>query len=271
MQYLFIQYFSVSTCLEDTFIMDRFSRTRCFLGDKKFELLQQAMVTIVGLGAVGGYAAEGLARAGIGRLRLVDFDTIQPSNINRQILALENTIGQQKVTAAKERIQLINPKCRIETLPLFAADETLDEILSPAPDILIDAIDSLNPKIQLLVTAHQRKITTLSSMGAALRTNPALVQVGDIMSSHRCPLAKTVRNRLRRQGVTGGIQCVYSTERVHFAYQGAEQTGQAASIYENRGRKRNVLGSLPTITGVFGLILANEAILQITKDASSEK
>ena len=131
--------------------MDRFARTRCFLGDTKFNLLRQATVTIVGLGAVGGYAAEGLARAGIGHLRLVDFDTIQPSNINRQILALESTLGQTKVDVAKQRIKLINPECRVEALELFAAEETLDEILSPTPDILIDAIDSLNPKVQLLV------------------------------------------------------------------------------------------------------------------------
>ena len=246
--------------------MERFTRTRCFLGDRKFGLLQQAMITIIGLGAVGGYAAEGLARAGIGRLRLVDFDTIQPSNINRQILALESSIGQAKVAVAKERINLINPKCKVEALQLFAADETLNEILSPAPDILIDAIDSLNPKVQLLVGAHNRKITTFSSMGAALRTDPTKIKTGDIMTSNHCPLAKHVRNRLRRRGVEDGIHCIYSTERVEFNYQGPEETKQAASPYEDRGRKRNVLGSLPTITGIFGLTLANEVILHLTKD-----
>jgi len=246
--------------------MERFTRTRCFLGDKKFNLLTQATVTIVGLGAVGGYAAEGLARAGVGSLRLVDFDTIQLSNINRQLLALENSIGLPKVEVAKERIQLINPKCQVEALQLFAADETLDEILNPSPDILIDAIDSLNPKVQLLAGAHKRNITTFSSMGAALRTDPSTIKTGDIMSSTHCPLAKHVRNRLRRQGIEGGIRCIYSTEQVEFTYQGSEETSQPASAYENRGRKRNVLGSLPTITGIFGLMLANEVILQLTKN-----
>jgi tRNA A37 threonylcarbamoyladenosine dehydratase len=224
------------------------------------------MVTIVGLGAVGGYAAEGLARAGVGRLRLVDFDTIQLSNINRQILALDNSIGLPKVEVAKERIQLINPQCQVEALQLFAADETLDEILNPSPNILIDAIDSLNPKVQLLAGAHKRNVTTFSSMGAALRTDPAKIKTGDIMSSTHCPLAKHVRNRLRRQGIEGGIQCIYSTEQIEFTYQGPEETSQPASAYENRGRKRNVLGSLPTITGIFGLILANEVILQLTRN-----
>ncbi|MEN8199893.1 MAG: tRNA threonylcarbamoyladenosine dehydratase [Thermodesulfobacteriota bacterium] len=244
--------------------MERFSRTRCFLGDEKFTRLQQAMVTIVGIGAVGGYAAEGLARAGVGHLRLVDFDTIQPSNINRQILALDSSIGQPKVAAAQERINLINPGCRVEPLQLFAAEETLDEILSPPPDVLIDAIDSLNPKIQLLAGAHHRNIPTYSSMGAALRTDPAKITSGDIMGSSHCPLAKHVRNRLRRQGIDGGIQCVYSTEQVEFDYQGPEEGGPPASPYEDRGRKRNVLGSLPTITGIFGLILANEVLLHLT-------
>jgi len=142
---------------------------------------------------------------------------------------------------------------------------TLDDILQPIPDILIDAIDSLNPKVQLLVGAHKRNIITFSSMGAALRTDPTKIKFGDIMTSNHCPLAKHVRNRLRRQGVEGGIQCVYSTERVEFNYQGAEETTTPASAYESRGRKRNTLGSLPTITGIFGLILANEVILHLTK------
>ncbi len=245
--------------------MERFTRTRRFLGEEKFSLLEQSMVTIVGLGAVGGYAAEGLARAGVGKLRLIDFDTIQKSNINRQILALENNLGELKVEAARKRIAQINPKCNVEALPLFAAEETLDEIFSPKPDILIDAIDALNPKVQLLVGAHKREITTFSSMGAALRTDPEKIKTGDIMTSSHCPLAKTVRNRLRRQGVTGGIQCVYSTEQVQFEYTGPEETAQPASIYENRGRKRNVLGSLPTITAIFGLILANAVLLQLTR------
>ena len=246
--------------------MERFSRTRCFLGEEKFKQLQKATVTIVGLGAVGGHAAEGLARAGIGRLRLVDFDTIQLSNINRQILALENSVGQAKVAVARDRIRLINPNCHVDALQLFAAEESLDDILSPKPDFLIDAIDSLNPKIQLLYGAYRRNIPTFSSMGAALRTDPSKIKTGDIMTSNHCPLAKHVRNRLRRHGIEGGIDCIYSTERVIFDYKGPEKTETPASEYEDRGRKRNVLGSLPTITGIFGLILANEVILRLTQD-----
>ncbi len=249
--------------------MERFSRTRSLLGEKKFAVLQRARVTIVGLGAVGGYACEGLARAGVGQLRLVDFDTIQTSNINRQILALESNIGRAKVEAARLRIEQINPDCQVEALEIFAGEDSLDDILIPKPDVIIDAIDSLNPKIQLLVGAHNRGIATFSSMGAALRTDPLQVRSGDIMSSHRCPLAKHVRNRLRRHGIEGGIQCVYSTEAVTFTYTGPEESGEMANPYEKRGRKRNVLGSLPTLTGIFGLTLANMVILHLTEDQDS--
>ena len=138
--------------------MERFTRIRLFLGEERFQKLQASSVTVVGLGAVGGYVVEALARAGITRLRLVDFDTVQSSNINRQILALETTIGRPKAEVARERVLDINPSCNVEALQVFAGEETMGDILTPAPDLLIDAIDSLNPKVQLLTAAHYRRI-----------------------------------------------------------------------------------------------------------------
>jgi tRNA A37 threonylcarbamoyladenosine dehydratase len=246
--------------------MDRFIRTRQLLGNERFSTLQSKRVTLVGLGAVGGYALEGLVRAGIENFRLVDFDTIQPSNINRQLLALETTLGQPKVELAKKRILSINSNCTVEALSLFAGEESLEEILSPAPDLLIDAIDSLNPKTQLLHGAHIRDIPTMSSMGAALRTDPSLITTGDLFSTHNCPLARHLRKRLRRRGVEKGIFCVYSTEKIDYSYkppQQEEKTGETP--HSDRGRERNVLGSLPTITGIFGLTIANHALLQLAK------
>jgi len=219
----------------------------------------------VGLGAVGGYTMEALARAGIGNLKVVDFDTIQPSNINRQILALTTNIGQTKVAEAKKRVLAINPDCNVEALELFAAEETMEEILQPPPDLLIDAIDSLNPKIQLLVAAYTAGVPTISSMGAALRTDPAKIRIGDVFDSSNCPLAKHVRKRLRRRNIDKGILCVYSTEKVEFDYQPAEGEDNA-NPHTDRGRKRNILGSLPTLTGIFGLYIANQAILQLSGD-----
>lgn len=244
--------------------MGRFRRTEQLLGKEGFKRLQQSRVTVVGLGAVGGYAVEGLARAGVGHLRIVDFDTVQTSNINRQIIALESTLGQAKTEVLKARILAINPGCQVEALPLFAGDETLDEILSPKPDLLIDAIDSLNPKTQLLCGGYTRDIATISSMGAALRTDPSFIRSGDIFDSSNCPLAKHIRKRLRRRGVGRGITCVYSTEKVQFDYGEVEvEQPVGETPFSDRGRSRNTLGSLPTITGIFGLTIANLAITQL--------
>jgi tRNA A37 threonylcarbamoyladenosine dehydratase len=252
----------------DTIIikMDRFIRTQRLLGEKRFKLLQSKMVTVVGLGAVGGYVVEGLVRAGVNHLRIVDFDTIQPSNLNRQILALETTLGRPKAEIARERVLAINSECSIESLQLFAGSDTLDQILDPEPDLLIDAIDSLNPKTQLLHEAYLRKIPTISSMGAALRTDPTMIRSGDLFSSSNCPLAKHLRKRLRRRGVGEGISCVYSVEKIDFDYQLPEEEIKVGDTpYAERGRQRNILGSLPTITGIFGLTIANQAIMRLSQ------
>jgi tRNA A37 threonylcarbamoyladenosine dehydratase len=247
--------------------MERFSRTQRLLGNERFQRLQKRRVTVVGLGAVGGYVVEGLARAGIQHLRLVDFDTIKPTNLNRQILALETTLGQPKAVVARERVLAINPRCDVEALQLFTAEETLDIILSPPPDLLIDAIDSLNPKTQLLTGAYQREIPTLSSMGAALRTDPTKVRSADVFDTTNCPLAKHIRKRLRRRGVGHGISCVFSTEKVDFDYQRPQAEPKVGETpHADRGRERNVLGSLPTVTGIFGLTLANEAIMLLASE-----
>jgi tRNA threonylcarbamoyladenosine dehydratase len=243
--------------------MERFTRIRLFLGEERFEKLQATSVTVVGLGAVGGYVVEALTRAGISRLRLVDFDTVQPSNINRQILALETTIGRPKTEVARERVLAINSSCDVEALQLFVGEETMEEILSPSPNLLIDAIDSLNPKVQLLTAAYHRRIPILTSMGAALRTDPTKIQFGDLFTTRKCPLARRLRKRLRHNGIERGIECIYSTEEVHFDYQPPVRDDTSAHSFTDRGRARRTLGSLPTLTGIFGLCLANRAILQL--------
>ena len=251
--------------------MDRFRRTEQLLGEDVFKRLQSKHVTVVGLGAVGGYVLEGLARAGVQSLRIVDFDTVQTSNINRQIIALQSTLGLRKADVLRQRLLDINPKCLVEALPIFASEETLEQILSPRPDILIDAIDSLNPKTQLLHGAYSKGIPTISSMGAALRTDPTLIRTGDIFDTSNCPLARHIRKRLRRREVGRGISCVYSTEKVVFDYAPPpEDTTVGETPFSDRGRARNILGSLPTITGIFGLTIANLAIFQLTKDEEYE-
>jgi tRNA threonylcarbamoyladenosine dehydratase len=246
--------------------MEQFLRIQRFLGEERFQRLRSRRVVVVGLGAVGGYVLEGLARAGINEFRLVDFDTIQPTNINRQILALTDTLGRPKVEVGRERVLAINPDCRVEALQLFAGSDTMERILSPRPDLLVDAIDSLNPKVQLLTEGYRRGIPIISSMGAALRTDPAQIRCADLFDTKKCPLARRLRARLRRNEVDRGILCVYSTEDVDFAYNDPEKEPQLGEIpFESRGRQRRILGSLPTLTGIFGLIIANQAILQLAE------
>jgi tRNA A37 threonylcarbamoyladenosine dehydratase len=215
----------------------------------------------VGLGAVGGYALEALARAGVGHLRLIDFDLVTESNLNRQLLALHSTIGRSKVELAAERVRDIHPACDVRAISCFVNAETLDTVFDEPIDLLIDAIDSLNPKVELLAAAVARQTPVLSSMGAALRTDPHAVHVASLSHTRSCPLARLVRKRLRRRGVSTEFRCVYSSELV------GDPTRQfddgVEELSENlhpQGRVRRVLGSLPTLTGIFGLTLANEAL-----------
>lgn len=249
--------------------MNRFIRTELLLGPAAFARLQSKKITVVGVGAVGGYVVEGLVRGGILDLRIVDFDSFDPSNINRQIHALESTIGRTKVEVVAERCLQINPNCRVQPQPLFAREDSLEQILQPRPDFLIDAIDSLNPKTQLLYEAFQRQIPMISSMGAALRTDPACIRVGDLFKTSGCPLAKHLRRRLRRRGVDRGIPCVYSVEKVRFDYSQENESDrdQPESGEENQmGRRRNILGSMPTIPGIFGLTIANHALIELSRE-----
>jgi tRNA threonylcarbamoyladenosine dehydratase len=242
--------------------MRRFLRISRLIGEDKVIKLSNAFVVVVGLGAVGGYALEALARSGVGHLRIIDFDTIGVTNINRQLLAVESTIGRKKVEVARERLLDINPEANVEAMDIFAHDDTLEAIFANGPDLIVDAIDSLTPKLALLEGAWKRQIPIISSMGAALRRNPDLIQVGDLMDTFGCPLAKQVRAKLRRRGVGRGILTVFSSEPVDFSYQEPEmeQHAQHNEQILDRGRKRMVLGSLPSITGMFGLRLGHEAI-----------
>ena len=227
---------------------ERFMRTEILLGNDGMERLKNARVMVVGLGAVGGYALEALARAGIGTLTLVDFDVFDRSNINRQILALESTIGMKKTEAAKRRVAEINPDCKVVIKDVFVNADTLPALLAEKPDFVVDAIDALNPA----------QIPFISSMGAALKTDPAKIKYGKLSATKNCGLAKFIRKRLKKRGLDlNKIFCVSSEEQVDGGFIENEEDETAG------GRVRNTLGSLPTITAIFGLIIANEAIKQI--------
>ena len=241
--------------------MDRFSRIEKMIGSERLARLQASMVTVAGLGAVGGYVVEGLARSGVGHLRLIDFDIVSPANINRQIYALDSTLGRLKTEVAAERVLDINPDCRVETVNVFIDQQTMGRVLAPRPDLLIDAIDALNPKVEMLVRGWKENIPLISSMGAALRTDPFLVRAADVMASQQCPLARRIRKRLRRRKVGQGITCVFSLEKVEFDFKGKET--EKEHDRDNgliMGRKRHVLGSLPALPAIFGLTIANLAL-----------
>jgi tRNA A37 threonylcarbamoyladenosine dehydratase len=230
------------------------------IGPDKMERLSRSFVCVVGLGAVGSYATEALARSFVGRLRLVDCDEIRPTNFNRQLYALGSTLGQPKAQVAVQRVRDINPDCLTEALPLFAHEDTLDRILDGPPTLVLDTIDSVNPKVALLSACQQRGIPVLSCMGAALRRDPTKIRVGLLEHTHGCPLARQMRKRLRRRHVDLNIPCVYSQESVGNLPATAIAPEDPSEDSLKRGRPRRPLGSLPTLTGIFGLTLAHRAL-----------
>ncbi len=248
--------------------MERFLRIDRLIGQETRETLTDKRVCIVGMGAVGGYALEALARSGIGHFTLVDFDTVNVTNINRQLLALESTLGEPKVELARRRVLDINPECEVRALNMFAHEETMDEIFGDKPDFLVDAIDSLAPKLALLEYAWKNDIPTVSSMGAALHMDPFSVRRTDLMKTHACPLARQLRKKLRRRGVGKGITCIFSTEHVEYEYRAPEEEAQPDHNEQilDRGRTRMVLGSLPTVTGIFGLQIAHTVLHKLLND-----
>lgn len=238
----------------------QFERTRRLLGDENTRILGSKTIAIAGIGAVGGYALEALARIGIGHFILVDFDRVSESNINRQILALHSTIGELKTDAAECRVMDINPECTIEKYPVVISSDNLG-IFSSA-DIILDCIDSLGAKIELLSYAYEHGIPAVSSMGAALRRSVTHIHIADIMDTYGCPLAKEVRKGLRKKGISKGIRCVFSSEEVRFTYRDPDTDSEAENM-PGTERKRPVLGSLPTVTAVFGEYMAELALKEL--------
>ena len=245
-------------------IDDRLARIRLMLGEEKLERLKNSFVVVVGLGAVGSYAVEGLARSGVGRLRLVDFDVVHASNVNRQLYALGSTLGRHKADLAYERVLDINPHCRAEKMNIFADEKTYDVILEGKPDLVIDAIDSLGPKAGLIAETIKRGLPLIASMGAALRTDPTAIRIGPLGGVIGCPLAAKVRNLLRKKNTHLDFECVYSLEPVG-ELRKKRQVDPETAFFE-KGRRRAALGSLPTLTGIFGLTIANAAIQRLTAD-----
>ena len=233
-------------------------RTRIVIGEQGIERLRGSHVLLAGLGGVGSFAAEALARVGVGRLTLADCDVVAPSNLNRQLVALESTLGQKKVEVMAERITDINPHCRITQLDTFLQADDMPPLLERPFDYVVDAIDSLNSKVSLIATARERGIPVAASMGAGGRMDPTRLVVGDLMDSEVCPLARVVRRRLRRRGVGRGVLAVWSSE-TPCAPLSPEVVGQ--------GRPRAVNGTVSYLPALFGMTLAGSVIQRLLSRA----
>jgi tRNA A37 threonylcarbamoyladenosine dehydratase len=246
--------------------MEQYQRSSLIIGDESIKRFQDVRLLVVGLGGVGGYALEGLARAGFKKFIIVDFDVVSESNINRQIIALHSTVGKLKSELFKERILDINPECEVEVISEFF-DETLRRDLLTRVDFVVDAIDSLGPKVGLLEDCYRQGIKIISSMGAGNRIDPSQIRIADISKSRNCSLAKRVRKYLRRRGINKGIPVVYSEELPITDYL-KEGRGESDEVTD-RGRSRTLVGSISYYPAIMGMMLASYVVRYFLEDKTS--
>jgi len=230
-------------------------RTEQLLGTEKVRKLIDSHVLIAGLGGVGSVAAESLVRAGVGEITIVDSDVVQASNINRQVPALQSTIGRTKTSVMEERLKSINPELIVHIRELYINEETLDELLSVSYDHVVDAIDTLTPKILFIEKVRKLGMNLASSMGSGGKLDPAQIKIDDFSKSYNCKLAYLLRKKLRLLGITSGFRVVFSTEMVDKSL---------ILLAENEQNKKSILGTISYIPSIFGSMLASIVVEDIT-------
>lgn len=242
-------------------MVHNFSRLELAIGENSLNKLRNSTVVILGLGGVGSYTAEALARSAVGRLILVDKDVVDITNINRQIHALTKTVGQSKVELMKERIKEINPSCEVISLPIFYNEETKEEIFKYKPDYVVDAIDTMASKLMAIIECKNRNIPIISSMGTANKLDPTQFVVTDISKTHMDPIAKVIRQKLRKMGIHKGVQVVFSPEKPLEPKQ---------ELYDGIGKKdseirkeKNPPASNGFVPPVAGMIMASVVVRDI--------
>ncbi len=233
-------------------LKEEFSRTEYMLGEDAVNKLQSARVAVFGVGGVGGFACEALARAGIGKIDIFDKDTVALSNINRQIIALHSTVGISKVEVMRERIYDINPDCEVSIFETFYLPENADEFDLSIYDYIIDAVDTVSAKLELVCRANKLGIPVISAMGAGNKADPTLFKVADIYDTAVCPLARVMRRELKARKIKK-LKVVYSTEEPKKSKETDAFTG------------KHIPGSLSFVPSVMGLIMAGEVIKDIVK------
>jgi Dinucleotide-utilizing enzymes involved in molybdopterin and thiamine biosynthesis family 1 len=237
-------------------IAPQFERTHILIGDSGLERLAAKHVFVAGLGGVGSYCAEALARAGVGRLTLLDHDVVAISNINRQLPALLSTVGRPKVEVMAERIRDINPGCQLTLLGEFLSSGNVMELVPADADYVVDAIDSLACKVALVGESLRHGLKVASSMGAGNRQDPSRIRLGDLSKTEMCPLARQMRKRLARHyGIRKGVLTVYSDEQ--------PSAPLPPEPVEGPGRPRAVNGTISYMPPLFGLMLAGEVVRRL--------
>jgi len=235
---------------------EQFSRTEILLGKEAVQKLQQARVAVFGVGGVGGYTVEALARCGVGSLDLIDSDTVSISNINRQILATHSTVGMLKVEAAKARVLDINPDCNVRIFPIFYLPETAEQFDFTQYDYIVDCIDTVTGKLQLVERAVAAGTPIICSMGTGNKLDPAAFQVSDISKTSMCPLARIMRKELKKRGISH-LKVVYSQEEALTPDVDPEELARTG--------KRQIPGSVAFVPGAAGLILAGEVVKDLIR------
>ena len=235
---------------------EQFSRTGILLGAEAVEKLANARVAVFGIGGVGGYTVEALARSGVGALDLIDSDTVSVSNINRQILATQSTVGRLKVDVARDRVLDINPDCVVRTYPCFYLPDTADQFDFTQYDYIVDCIDTVTGKLQLVERAVAVGTPIICSMGTGNKLDPSAFQVADISKTTMCPLARIMRKELKKRGINH-LKVVYSQEEALTPVGTEEECALLG--------KRQIPGSTAFVPGTAGLILAGEVIKDLIK------
>lgn len=238
--------------------MSRFERTRILIGDEGIARLASRHVFLAGLGGVGSYCAEALSRGGIGRLTLLDHDVVAESNINRQLPALDSTVGKSKAELMRSRIAEINPDCIVTVRREFLNAENVNDIVPIDADYVIDAIDSLNCKVALVAESVKRGLKVASSMGAGNKLDPSRIRLADISETRICPLASQMRKRLRKRGIEKGVLAVYTDEQPRPPLPPEPVSGH--------GRPRAVNGTISYMPPLFGFMLAGAVIKSLLEE-----
>lgn len=230
-------------------------RTALLLGEEKMTRLRAAHVLVVGLGGVGAYAAEMICRAGVGRMTIVDADTVQPTNLNRQLPALHSTLGQPKAEVLARRFRDINPDIQLTVVPAFLKDENIPQLLDAASyDFIVDAIDTLAPKCYLIAEALKRRLHIVSSMGAGAKSDITQIRFADVWDTYHCGLSKAVRKRLQKMGIRRKLPVVFSTEQAD---------PKAVLLTDDEMNKKSTCGTVSYMPAVFGCYLAEYVIKRL--------